>query len=172
MSVAMWNCHSWPLDVSSNVKLPKQVHLPEKVGLSAKFCVPRGYIGQSRFVCQVFCTGGSISQRRFICQKSRFICQVLCIWGVHWQKKVHLLEKVGLSAKFCVPRGSAIGRRRFVCQIWAHLQFYALLHRRSFRITYKRPNNLFKHLNLAEKNWNHMGFKSMSLTFCVSALTL
>ena len=22
MSVAMWNCHSWPLDVSSNVKLP------------------------------------------------------------------------------------------------------------------------------------------------------
>ena len=28
-------------------------------------------------------------------------------------------------------------------KIWAHLQFSALLHRRSFRITYERPNEVF-----------------------------
>ena len=27
-------------------------------------------------------------------------------------------------------------------KIWAHLQFYALLHRRSFRISYERPNKI------------------------------
>ena len=34
----MWNCYSWPLDISSNGPSPEE-------GLSAKFCVPRGSIG-------------------------------------------------------------------------------------------------------------------------------
>ena len=38
--------------------------------------------------------------------------------------------------------GEDISQSRFVCQIWAHLPFHALLHRRSFRITYERPNNV------------------------------
>ena len=77
------------LCVPWGVHQPKEVHLLEKVGLSAKFCVPRGFIGQSRFVCQ----------------KSRFVCKVLCTWGCPLAKVGLSARKVGLSAKFCVPGG-------------------------------------------------------------------
>ena len=56
-----------------------------------------------------------------------------------------------------------IGRWRFVCQIWAHLQFYALLHRRSFCITYKRPNELAELImntlvgGMLASKWPHVG---------------
>ena len=105
MSVAMWNCHSWPLDVSSNMKLTflttrcqypcriaiQHVGAPSaKVGLSAKLCVPV------------------------------FKASLLDYWGVHLTKCVclpsavywhsrHLcciqggpLDKVGSSAQCCV----------------------------------------------------------------------
>ena len=201
----MSNCHSWPLDVSSSVKLPFHICVWGSIcqsifvyqgifplylgGPLAKVCLS-AKLRVLVFKASVLWPGGSISYRRFICQKSKFVCQVLCTWGAHWPmyvclpscvywysrhlsvpggplakggssarksrfvcqvlctrgvhqpKKVHLPEKVGSSAKFCVCRGS-ISRRRFICQIWAHLQFYALLHRRSFHITYKRPNEHF-----------------------------
>ena len=112
MSIAMWNCHSWPLDVSSNVKLPLA-----KVGLSAKFGVvvvkasilhsvggPSAKVGSSaKFHVVVFKAsvldyprGGSIIQ-------SRFVCQVWCssIQGIH----------SGFT------RGS-ISQSRLVCQVW------------------------------------------------------
>ena len=74
-------------------------------------------------------------------------------WGIHQQKKVHLPNRWGVhQQKVCLPGGS-IGRRRFICWgvLWqkkVHLpnlssfQVLLLLHRRSFRITYKRPNKL------------------------------
>ena len=112
-----------------------------------------GSIGQSRFVCQVWCSGiqgiysqfkgGSIGQSGFICQfwcssnpwiYSRFnggssakVCSsakfcvlvfkasMLYYWGVHLPKKV------------CLPNLSSF-------------TFHALLHRRSFCVTYERPN--------------------------------
>ena len=83
-----------------------------KVGSSAKFCVVvfkasllwywGGSIGQRRFICQVLCSGmqvisalvlgGSIGQRRFICQVLCSGIQVISalVLGGHWPKKVHL----------------------------------------------------------------------------------
>ena len=85
MSVAMWNCHSWPLDVSTGggpsakVGLSTKYCVPvfkatilnskggpsAKVGSSAKYCVPvfKATILNSR-VCQVLCTSvqGNYSQ--------------------------------------------------------------------------------------------------------------
>ena len=110
-----------------------------KVGSSAKFCVLEfmasllwygGSIGQSRFICQVFCTGiqgisalvqvGSIGQ-------SRFICQVLCtgMEGICALVLGGPLAKVGSSAKFCALAfkasllwyGGSIGQSRFICQV-------------------------------------------------------
>ena len=66
MSVVVLNCHSWPIGVSSNVKLPFGI------GWGG------GSISQTRFGCHVVCTdiqgisawlpGGSICQSMFICQ--------------------------------------------------------------------------------------------------------
>ena len=108
MSVAMWNCHSWPPDVSSNVKLAKLGssanfgvlvikaslfyylggHLPKYVYL------PSFVYWYSRQLCSIH--GG------FFCQR-RFVCQVWCS-GIQ-----------GISA--LLPRG-AIGQSRFVCWLW------------------------------------------------------
>ena len=59
-------------------------------------------MSQSRFICQVVCTGMQ-GMSAFVpgdsIIQSMFICQVLCtgiqgisapVWGVHWLKKVHL----------------------------------------------------------------------------------
>ena len=113
-----------------------------KVGSSAKFGVLvfktsllwylGGSSGQSRFICQVWCTGiqgicallpgGSIGQ-------SRFICQVWCtgIQGISalvpGEKP---LAKVESSAKFGVVvfkaspallPGGSIGQNRFICRV-------------------------------------------------------
>ena len=106
MPVEMWNFHSWPLDVSS--------------------------IGQSRFVCQVWCssiqgiysqlTGGSISQSKIICQvwctgiqgiysqltgrsisQSMFICQVWCS---------------SIQGIYSQLTGGSFGQSRFICHVW------------------------------------------------------
>ena len=131
MAVAMWNCHSGPLDVSTG-----------------------GSIGQCRFICQVLCTGiqgfsvllpgGSISQSRFICQvlctgiqgifallpggsirQSRFICQVLCT-GIQC---ISALVLGGPSAK----EGSSAKFELTCC-------FMPCFTEGLFCITYKRPN--------------------------------
>ena len=110
-----------------------------KVGSSAKFCILVckaslpwywGSIGQSRFICQVLCTGiqgisalilgGSIGQ-------SRFICQVLCsgmqvisalVLGGHWPKEVHLPSFVYWYARhLCSGTGRSISQSRFICLI-------------------------------------------------------
>ena len=80
MSVAMWNYHSWPVDVSS--------------------------IGQSRFICHIWCSsiqgiyswfsGGSISQSRFICPG----CSGF--QGIYSRLTGGPSAKVGSSANFCV----------------------------------------------------------------------
>ena len=138
MSVARWNCHSWPQDVSSSVNC----HSAFVWGsICQSMLIYQGisplYLGesssQSMSVCQVVCTGiqgisplylwGDPSGKEGLsARKSRFVCQVLCTQGgplariglsakfcvpreVHQPKKVHLPEKVGSSAKFCVPRG-------------------------------------------------------------------
>ena len=121
MLVAMWNCHSWPLDVSSNVKLP--------------FCI-RGSICQNVFMCQVLCTGIQGIHAQFVwwvhlpkcfplpsfaywCWRhlcsifgaiyhSVFICQWLCtgiqgiyflLVGVHLPKCVHLPSVVNWNSR-------------------------------------------------------------------------
>ena len=93
------NCHSWPLDVSSNVKLPfwttrcqYQWGPSANIGLSVKFGVvvfkapildsSGGSIGQSRFICQVWCS---------------------CFQGIYSQFTRGPSARVGSSAKFCVP---------------------------------------------------------------------
>ena len=121
MSVAMWNCHYWPLDNSSSVKLPFG-HLLwgslAKVGLSAKLCVP----GNSRHLCLI--TGRGPSAK--VCSSAK--CCVLAF-------KASMLylggpsAKVGPSANFGVAvfkasmlnwhwDGGSIGQSRFICQVW------------------------------------------------------
>ena len=85
------------------------------VGSSAKFCV-------LVFKASLLWFGGSISQRRFI-------CQVWCT-GIQGISALVLGEgpsaKVGSSAKFCVLvfkasllwyQGGSISQRRFICQL-------------------------------------------------------
>ena len=99
MSVAMYNCHSWLLDVSSNVKLP----------FWTTRCQYWGSISQSKFVCQVWCSvlkasildllGGpsakvGLSTRFGVVVIKASILDSLGGWGP--------LAKVGLSAKFGV----------------------------------------------------------------------
>ena len=86
-----------------------------KVGSSAKFCV---VVYKSSLL---WYWGGSIGQRRFI-------CQVLCS-GMQVISALVLggpLAKVGSSAKFCVVvfkasllwyLGCSIGQSRFICQV-------------------------------------------------------
>ena len=45
------------------------------------------------------------------------------------------------SALWQFQTGGFVSFTRVNLKIWAHLPFDALLHRRSFRITYERPNN-------------------------------
>ena len=113
-----------------------------------------GSIGQSRFICQFLCTGiqgisallpeGSISQ-------SRFVCQVWCsgIQGIYFQfgggsicqsMFVYQVLCTGVQGIYAVLMG--IHQPKKVCLLnLSSFTFHALLHRRPFHITYKRPNN-------------------------------
>ena len=116
MSVAVWNCHSWPVDVISSVKLPFSMWggPSAKVGSSAKLCVPvfkaslLDYWGIHLTKC--------VCLPSVVYWHSRHLC---CIQGAP-------LAKVGSSAKCCVLVfkasmlylfGGSIGQRRFVCQV-------------------------------------------------------
>ena len=59
--------------------------------------------------------------------------------GSHWW---HWKAKSLLCALAVLNGGSIISFTWVNLKIWAHLQFYALLHRRSFCITYGRPNQI------------------------------
>ena len=127
---------------SISALLPGGVHLPKYV------CLPSFVDQYSRHLCSI--NGGSIGQ-------SRFVCQVLCTGiqgiyallprGVHWPKKVHLpnmntlLNLLLLHRSFCtgiqsisalLPGGS-ICQSMFVCQVLCtSIQgIYALLPRGS-----------------------------------------
>ena len=118
------------------VHWPKKVCLPSFVyWYSRHLCSGTigGSISQSRFICQVLCTGiqgiCALLPGGFIGQ-CRFICQVLCtgIQGISALLPGGPLAKVGSSAKFCVlvfkasvlwyhwGEGS-ISQSRFVCQV-------------------------------------------------------
>ena len=125
MSLAVWNSHSGPLDVSSNVKLP----------FWTTRCQYWGSISQSRFVCHVWCSVlkasildslGGPSAKVGLSTKfgvAVFKASILDSLGVHLPKYVCLpsfvywysrdlfsihwgvggaLAKVGLSTKFGV----------------------------------------------------------------------
>ena len=82
MSVAMWNCHSWPVDVSS--------------------------IGQSQFIHKVWCSGIQCIYSQFTGGsngQSRVICHIRCsgIQGIYsWFTWGGPLTTVGSSAKIGV----------------------------------------------------------------------
>ena len=92
MSIAMWKCHAWPWDVSS--------------------------IGQSRFICQVLCTGiqgiyalvlggplATVGSSAKFCVLV-FKAFLLWYWGVHWPKWVYLPSFVyWYSRHFCSGTG-------------------------------------------------------------------
>ena len=95
MSVAMWNCHSWPLDVSSSVKLPFSIC----GGPSAKVCSSAKF-GVVVFKVSILNSVGGPSA------KVGFVCQFLCtgIQGISALfPRGSPLAKVGSSAKLCVP---------------------------------------------------------------------
>ena len=143
---------------------PKKVCLPSLVQqYSRHLClITWGSIGQSRFICQVLCTGiqgisavsgGSISQRRFICQV------------------------LGL-----LVGGGSIGRRRFICQVLVLLvggvpsaeegssvkfeltSKFTPASQRSFHITFKRPKRLLEILSSHSFNLYYLKGKGMVLT--------
>ena len=105
-----------------------------------------GHIEQQR-VCSVlwqFRTGGYMVSFTWV--KTDFSLYFPISWlfwmGSHWS---HWTVKSSISA-LAVSNGREGGRSiisftRVNLKIWAHLLFYALLHRRTFRITYERPNN-------------------------------
>ena len=112
MSEAVWNCHSGPLHVSSNVKLP---FLTTRCQYQCEIAILDHYMSVTMWNCHSwpldvssnvklpFLTtrcqyGGSVCQ-------SMFVCQVWCsgIQGIYsWLTEGGQLAKVGLSAKFGV----------------------------------------------------------------------
>ena len=129
----MWNCHSWPLDVSTSMKLPFLTILSSCVyQYSRHLCLITWMsICQSMFICQVWCSGiqgiyswfsrGSISQSRFICQ---FLCtgikgiSALFPGGSIHQSYVCLPSVVYWYARhLCSICGGSICQSMFVCQV-------------------------------------------------------
>ena len=76
----------------------KKVRLPNFVYLGGPLAKGGSSARKSRFICQFLCSGGPLAEEG---SSVKF-----CVpRGVHWPKEVHLPEKVGSSAKFCVPGG-------------------------------------------------------------------
>ena len=131
MSVAMWNCHSWPLDVKSVAVwrhlCPVTLGGPlGKVSSSAKYCVlvfkasllwyqggPSAKVGSSAMFCVLVFNAsllwywGSISQ-------SRFICQVLCtgMQVISALVQGEALAEEGLPAKFELISSSTLASQK------------------------------------------------------------
>ena len=113
MSVEMWNCHSWPLDVSNNI------------------------------------SGDCISNLVFLTFGIYMLYWNSLYFPINWLF-LNGLSLVTLNSKeFALCSGSF---KWGVCQLYpsrgksenlSSNEFYALLHRRSFRITYERPNEHF-----------------------------
>ena len=136
MSVAMWNCHCWPLDVSAGVCLNCHswpIGVSSQGSVKLPFGIGRGggSISQSRFGCHVVCTdiqgisawlpGGPSAKAMFICQ----------VWhsgiqgkysqfrgGVHLPKSVFLPSVVYWYSRYlCSICGGSICQSEFVCQV-------------------------------------------------------
>ena len=149
MSVAMCNCHCWPLDVSNylsgyfiwNLVLvtscvsmggssachSHRQHWTVKSSLCALAVLTRGAICLWYLYIYI-CTGISLY----------FLISWLFWMGSHWW---HWKAKSSLCALAVLNGGSIISFTWLNLKIWAHLPFHTLLHRRSFCITYERPNN-------------------------------
>ena len=111
MSVAMWNCHSWPLDISTRgIPLSKCVPLASFGGTVFKASIHdsvRGSIGQHRFICQVLCTGiqgssalvlgGPLAKEGSSAKLGVLVFKASLLWYLGAPS-----TKVGLSSKFCV----------------------------------------------------------------------
>ena len=161
MWVAMWNCHSWPLDVSSNVKLPfwttrcqywgvdLLADLPIAI-LDHKMSVPGGRsAGRSRGR-SANCHSWPLDVSSNV--KLPFLTTRCQYWGVD------LLADIGVD----LPNLNSF-------------TFRALLHRRPFRITYERPNqygsnNIHKkeyvYFVITEKEMFHFFHILKDMLFC------
>ena len=72
----MWNCHSWPLDVSNNVKLPFLTNRHQY----------QWSITRRRFVCQILCTQGrSIGFLLFLELQKSLLASFQGCW-TQWQR--------------------------------------------------------------------------------------
>ena len=115
------------------VHLPKCVHLPSAVyWYSRHLCSINGAsICQSRFVCQVWCSGIQGIYSQFMggpsakaCSSAKccvlvFKASMLYLWGVHLPKCVHLPSAVyWYSRHLCSINGASISQSRFICQVW------------------------------------------------------
>ena len=82
---------------------------------------------------------------------------------LHWKAKSSLWALAVLNGEGGEGRGGGIivSFTWVNLKIWAHLPFYALLHRRSFHITYERPNNKDWTSGLNEKD-TQIGAKGMA----------
>ena len=195
MSVDMWNCHSWPLDVSNNLSgyfMSNSVLVTSCSCGGAFFSLPVSkacllYRGGS--IC-LWLSWTTLNSEEVTLWSGRFDWGAICLWylyvyictgislylliswlfrmGSHWS---HWTVKSSLSA-LAVSNGregvgSIVSFTRVNLKIWAHLLFYALLHRRSFRITYERANNLHWTVLKYSRLWQWMLSNYFSVFFYV-----
>ena len=86
-----------------------------------------------------------------------FLISWLFWMGTHWRhwKALSSLSTLAVSNGRGGREGGFISFTRVNLKIWAHWPFDALLHRRSFRITYERPNKpaVCTHINVLSRQW-------------------
>ena len=109
---------------------------------SRHLCCIGGSIGQSRFICQVLCTGiqgiyalfvWGVHQPKKVCLPSTSLASR---WGVHWPKKVHL-PSTSLAIRWGVHWSKKVH-----LPIMNTLLNLLLLHRGLFYERQKRAENL------------------------------
>ena len=112
----MWNCHSWPLDVSNNISGDCISNLVLVSTFGIYMCIYALVIPYIFLLIDCFKWPliGHIEQQR--------VCSVL------WQFQMGVCQLYPTRGK---------------SENLSSNEFYALLHRRSFRITYERPNEHF-----------------------------
>ena len=158
----MWNCHSWPLDVSNNISGDCISNLVLVSTFGIYMCIYAlvipyifllvdcfewaliGDIEQERFHSVLWQFWMGVSIISFTWVKLTFPYIFLLIDCFKWALIGHIEQQRVCSVLWQFQMGGlSVLPPRGKSENLSSNEFYALLHRRSFRITYERPNEHF-----------------------------
>ena len=166
MSVVMWNCHSWPLDISSNVKLPCLT-----IRCQYRECISEceHFIWKLGSQCELHFKLGGGYIWQLILELHLKTWTHISSWSLHLTSfgGVYLnlntsSENLGLSVNFIWNRGEGwyIWQLIWVLhlKIWTHISSWSL-HLTSFGRVYLNLNTSSENLGLSVHFiWNWGGY--------------